>query len=250
MTPTSLPNPPHPPLPEYYAEQGTRQAFLNDLFDQTASYYTRIDTAASLGSGSWYRRRALLAAGLQPGMQALDVACGTGLVTISAQQIAGPDGLVIGLDPSIGMLHEARNAGCNNLIRGVGDALPFADTSFDLISMGYALRHVADLTTTFKEYARLLKPAGVVLILELGPPRSKLFRAFAKCYIREVLGRLFHIVSGERAVGQALQYWWDTSEHCAQPETIMQTLAQAGFPTCTLHERFNGLLREYVAVKS
>ena len=102
--------PPHPPLHDYYKQTNARQSFVNDLFNRTAMHYRRIDTATGFGSGLWYRRKALREAGLVPGMKVLDVACGPGLVTECAAHIVGQTGHVIGLDPSTGMLHEARNA--------------------------------------------------------------------------------------------------------------------------------------------
>ena len=104
-----VPLPPHPLLRRYYDQDEARQRFLNDLFNRTAPQYRNIDKATGLGSGLWYRRKALLRAGLTAGMHVLDVACGPGLVAQCARQIVGPAGSVIGLDPSNGMLREARS---------------------------------------------------------------------------------------------------------------------------------------------
>ena len=139
---SSQPIAPHPPLRQYYDDMEARQGFLNDLFNRTAYQYRNIDMATGFGSGLWYRRKALQQAGLKPSMQVLDVACGPGLVTQCALDLVGSSGSVIGLDPSIGMLREAQRGPSRNLVRGVGERLPFPDQSFDFLSMGYALRHV------------------------------------------------------------------------------------------------------------
>jgi demethylmenaquinone methyltransferase/2-methoxy-6-polyprenyl-1,4-benzoquinol methylase len=97
---------PHPILPAYYDSEAQRRGFVRRLFDQTAGDYDRIERAVSFGTGAWYRRQALLRAGLTPGMRVLDVAVGTGLVAREALAVVGESGQVIGLDPSAGMLHD------------------------------------------------------------------------------------------------------------------------------------------------
>lgn len=243
------PTAPHPPLRQYYAEDQERQSFLNELFNRTAYQYRNIDKATGFGSGLWYRRKVLQGAGLKEGMRALDVACGPGLVAQCARDIVGPSGMVIGLDPSIGMLHEAQKGACRNLVRGVGERLPFPDESFDFLSMGYALRHVTDLKTAFLEYRRVLKPGGIVVLLEISRPRSPLLLALSRFYIKTVLGAAFAVWTGNRDMKTLMAYWWDTTESCVPPPAILDALREAGFANCSLHEQFNGLLRDYRAIR-
>ena len=241
---------PHPPLRQYYDEIGARQGFLNELFNRTAYQYRNIDKATGFGSGLWYRRKALREAGLKAAMHVLDVACGPGLVTQCALDLVGSSGSVIGLDPSIGMLREAQKGPCRNLVRGVGERLPFPDHSFDFLSMGYALRHVPDLKGAFAEYRRVLKPGGIVLLLEISRPRSSTLRTLSRFYIKTVLGKVFSATTGNRDMQTLMGYWWDTTEYCVPPEQIMHSLKDAGFADCTLKEWWSGLLRDYRAVKS
>ena len=109
-------------------------------------------------------------------MSLLDIACGTGVLAAHAQSIVGVRGFVVGLDPSPGMLREARGRGVLKLVRGVAESLPLESERFDLLSMGYALRHVSDLRATFGEYRRVLRPGGKVLILEISRPRYRAAR--------------------------------------------------------------------------
>ena len=243
-----VPIAPHPPLRRYYREVEARQGFLNELFNRTAYQYRNIEKATGFGSGLWYRRKALREAGLIPGMHVLDVACGPALVTQCAREIVGPSGSVIGLDPSIGMLREAQKGPCRNLVRGVGERLPFPDESFDFLSMGYALRHVSDLTTAFLEYQRVLKPGGIVLLLDICRPRSALMLSLSRFYIKTILGVAFASATGNQDMKTLMAYWWDTTEYCVSSETILGALNEIGFADCSLHELFNGLLRDYRAV--
>ena len=248
-TPANQPVAPHPPLRQYYHEMEARQGFLNELFNRTAYQYRNIDRATGFGSGLWYRKKALQQAGLRPGMQVLDVACGPGLVTQCALDLVGTSGSVIGLDPSIGMLREAQKGPCRNLVRGVGERLPFPDQSFDFLSMGYALRHVADLKGAFAEYRRVLKSGGVVLLLEISRPRSAALLTLSRFYIKTVLGTVFSAATHNRDMQTLMGYWWDTTEHCVSPETIMNALKEVGFVDCSLKEWWSGVLRDYRAMK-
>ena len=245
-----VPVAPHPPLRRYYSEDEKRQAFLNELFNRTAYQYRNINKATAFGSGLRYRQMALRKAGLKEGMHVLDVACGPGLVAQTAHEVVGPSGTVIGLDPSSGMLHEARKGPCRNLVRGIGERLPFPDKSFDFLSMGYALRHLSDLKIAFLEYRRVLKPGGIVLLLEICQPRSRLLLALSRFYIKTVLGVAFAAWTGNRDMKTLMAYWWDTIEYCVPPDTILGALREVGFTDCSLHEQFNGLLRNYRAIRA
>lgn len=240
---------PHPPLSGYYGDLDARQGFLNDLFNRTAYQYRNIDRATGFGSGLWYRKKALQLAGLKPGMRVLDVACGPGLVTQCALSLVGPSGSVIGLDPSIGMLREAQKGSCRNLVRGVGESLPFPDGHFDFLSMGYALRHVPDLRAAFAEYRRVLKPGGIVLLLEISRPRSAWLLLLSRFYIKTVLGTAFTTGTGNQDMKRLMAYWWETTERCVPPETIVGALRESGFSDCQVKEWLSGLLRDYRAVK-
>ena len=242
--------PPHPTLREYYEANESRQRFLNALFDRTADRYRAVDKAIGFGSGLWYRRKALRDAGLRAGMKVLDVACGPGLTAQCAHSLVGPTGYVVGLDPSSGMLREARRGACGRLVQGVGEHLPFPDASFDFLSMGYALRHLSDLRGAFREYRRVLRPAGVVLLLEISRPRSAVLRAVSRFYIKTVIGMALATATGRRDMRTLMSYWWDTTEHCVAPETILSALGDVGFAECGLTEHFSGLLRDYRAVRA
>ena len=242
--------PPHPELRDYYDAGDSRQSFLNELFDRTACQYRAIVAVIGFGSGLWHRRRALGGAGLRPGMRVLDVACGPGLTTQCALELAGPTGYVVGLDPSSGMLREAWKAPCRNLVQGIGEDLPFPDGTFDFVSMGYALRHVSDLRVAFREYRRVLRPGGIVLLLEISRPRSTTLLTLSRFYIRTVMGAVFARATGNQDMRTLMRYWWDTTEHCVAPEAILAALRDVGLVEVGLTELFSGLIRDYRAVRA
>ncbi|MBP0447113.1 class I SAM-dependent methyltransferase [Roseomonas sp. SSH11] len=227
---------PHPVLAHRYAHAGEREGFVRALFDATAPHYDRIDRIFSLGTGPGYRRRALREAGLRPGMRVLDVAVGTGLVARQAVAITGDPALVTGLDPSEGMLAEARKTLPGvTLIQGRAEKIPLPDASVDFLSMGYALRHVADLGAAFAEYRRVLKPGGTVLLLEIGRPESRLAHVVERFYMGAVIPALCWIAAPRHRSGELMKYYWETIEACVPAEAILGALRKAGFtdPACT-----------------
>jgi demethylmenaquinone methyltransferase/2-methoxy-6-polyprenyl-1,4-benzoquinol methylase len=239
---------PHPALTEYYGNSNHRRGFVRDLFNHTASDYDRVERMLAFGSGPWYRRRALTRAGLQPGMQVLDVAMGTGLVAREAIALSGGDGHVIGLDPSIGMVNEARSTLTLPVVLGRGEQLPLRSDSFDFLSMGYALRHVSDLDAAFREYFRVLKPGATVCVMEITRPRGRLALLGLRIYMKGVVPLLTRLLTRHRETARLMEYYWDTIEACVPPETILAALGRAGFENVRRHTSLE-IFSEYLGRK-
>jgi demethylmenaquinone methyltransferase / 2-methoxy-6-polyprenyl-1,4-benzoquinol methylase len=240
--------PPHPVLEEYYPTAADRQSFVGGLFDGAAQHYNRIGQLLDLGSGPWYRRQALRRAGLRPGMRLLDVATGTGLVARGAVSVLGESRRVIGVDPSRGMLHEARKAVAGPLVQGRGEALPFRGDLFDMLSMGFALRHVPDLDVAFSEYRRVLKPGGRLLLLEVSRPPSRALRWLIRTHFQHVLPFMMRISTRNEPARLLMKYYWDTIDRCVPPEVILESLRRHGFIGVERRVLFR-FLSEYVATK-
>ncbi|HCK82383.1 MAG TPA: class I SAM-dependent methyltransferase [Candidatus Competibacter sp.] len=239
---------PHPPLPDYYPDLAQRPAFVRGLFDRTARYYDHVNRLLSFGSGSWYRRRVLTRVGLKPGMTVLDVAIGTGLVARQALAITDDPQAVIGLDVSAGMLREVRRLLDIPLVQGLMEQLPVADACCDMVSMGYALRHVADLHVTFREFHRALRPGGVLVILEIARPASPFKRMLLKWYLGRLIPLLGRLTTGQQDTQTLMRYYWDTIENCVPPDTIVQAIRDAGFNEAGCDVEFD-LFRAYFGRK-
>jgi demethylmenaquinone methyltransferase/2-methoxy-6-polyprenyl-1,4-benzoquinol methylase len=240
--------PPHPALTAYYAGPAERAGFVRQLFDATARDYDGINWAFSLGTGRSYRAQALRRVGLTPGAQVLDVATGTGMVAAAAQKMVGPSGSVVALDVSAGMLRVAgRHAGLR-LIQASVEALPLADARFDLLTMGYALRHVGSLELAFSEFARVLRPGGQVLLLEIGRPGSRLALRLARAYLGHLVPLLSRLAGSGRQAETLMRYYWDTIESCVPPQTILAALQASGFRNATCVSEF-GVFKTYTATR-
>lgn len=240
---------PHPPLAKYYPGESQRRDFITGLFDRSAPHYDWINRVMSLGSGVRYRRDALRRAGLAPGQRVLDVAIGTGLVARAARDILGTNARITGVDLSMGMLAEARKSPPITLVQGVAERLPVADACADFVTMGYALRHVTDLESTFREYLRVLKPGGALLILELTRPGagSAAYR-FTRFYLHTVVPWLARLGPGGREAQTLMEYFWDTVDNSVPPATILGALAGSGF-TAPRQGVVHRVFSEYVASK-
>jgi demethylmenaquinone methyltransferase/2-methoxy-6-polyprenyl-1,4-benzoquinol methylase len=222
---------PHRPLTDYYPDEAARAGFVRGMFDRTADSYDRVERLLALGSGSWYRGQALRRAGLGAGMRIVDVGIGTGLVAREALGIVGDARLVVGVDPSPGMLEQARAQLPAEviLVEGSAEKIPFADASFDFLSMGYALRHISDLQVAFREFRRVLKPGGRLCLLEITRPETAWGRALLKTYMRGVVPTLARVVGASQDTARLWRYYWDTIEACVPPEQVVATLQSTGF---------------------
>ncbi len=239
---------PHPVLRPYYRRDDERQSFVTTLFDTAARHYDRVCALGSLGSGRWHREGVLRRAGLRAGMRLLDVATGTGLVARSAMRMVAGPADIIGLDPSSGMLREARKTLTNPLVQGRAEALPFAADRFDMLTIGYALRHVADLEVTFGECLRVLKPGGRLVILEISRPRSPVGRRLLRLYVQRIVPAVTRLTTGSAEAALLVRYYWDTIAECVPPETILGVLGRSGFVEVERHV-VAGMMSEYLATK-
>ena len=240
---------PHAPLTDYYATEQDRQAYLRNIFDNTAEDYDRIEAMLALGSGSRYRRQALIRGGLQRGMKVLDVGVGTGLVAAQAFILTGDAALVFGVDPSPGMMAAASLPDAMVLIEGRAESLPFPDDHFDFLSMGYALRHIGDLSVAFAEFERVLKPGGRLCLLEITRPQNRFWRWLLKNYMRGVIPLLTRFVSRQKDNATLWRYFWDSIEACVPPEQVLTTLSATGLTQVKRHLEV-GIFSEYQAVKA
>ncbi len=243
---------PHRPLTRYYADEESRSGFVREMFDTTAEDYDRIESILGLGTGLWYRGQALERAGLRPGMNVVDVGVGTGLVARQAARIVGDQGTVTGVDPSLGMMRNAKVPESVRLVEGRAEELPFPDGQFDFLSMGYALRHISDLSVAFREFHRVMKPGAKLCILEITCPQRWLGRLLLKVYMKGLVPTLAFIVGNRRNTPHLWRYYWDTIEACVPTAQVVTMLEASGFSGVRCHNEVRGLsiLAEYQATRS
>lgn len=237
--------PPHQPLTDYYDDASQREGWVRNIFDETAPWYDWATQFMSFGSGDRYRREALQRAGLAPGMRLLDLAAGTGPVTRAACTVVDAKS-VVAADASIGMLTSGVIPAPR--VNHPAEALPFRDQSFDLISIGFALRHFADLRVVFDECHRVLRPGGRLLILEITAPESRVGRAFLGAYMGHVVPFAVRVRTRSARAAELFRYYWETTRDCVRPEVILGTMKDAGFTEATRNVEM-GIFSEYSATR-
>jgi demethylmenaquinone methyltransferase / 2-methoxy-6-polyprenyl-1,4-benzoquinol methylase len=183
---------------EFYRPGDQRATQVNKLFATIASRYDLINDLQSLGLHRRWKKRVAQLAAARAGDRALDLCCGTGDISFA---LAANGAEVTGLDFSEPMLEVARQrAQRNGKESGVrflpGDAmqLEFSNASFDVVTVGYGLRNLADWKNGLREMVRVAKPGARLLVLEFGKPDNALWRSLYFGYLRlcvPVFGLLF-----------------------------------------------------------
>jgi demethylmenaquinone methyltransferase/2-methoxy-6-polyprenyl-1,4-benzoquinol methylase len=147
------------------------------------------------------------------------------------------------------MLAENRKKRSIHLVQGLGEKLPFRSESFDFISMGYALRHVASLPELFTEFLRVLKPGGRVLIMEISRPESPATFRVMRFYMQKIVPIIAKLRTSNPDLVRLMQYYWATIEHCVPPKEIVSALESATFQK-TRRKTMGPVLNDYMAQKA
>ena len=155
------------------------------MFDTVAEKYDVTNDVLSLGQDRLWRRAVVRAVDAQPGERILDIAAGTGT---SSEPWANQEIEVVPADFSLGMLRVGRRRR-PDMAFTAADAmsLPFADESFDVVTMSFGLRNVADAETALREFLRVTKPGGRLLVCEFSQPVNKVFRTVYSNYLMRAL---------------------------------------------------------------
>lgn len=203
---TNTVNPTTAPV-EDARETGVRATSAADgsgaMFDRIARRYDLLNRVLSLGIDRSWRRRAVQATGLRADSEAevLDLATGTADLALELSE-AFPRARVLGVDPSPRMLEIGRRKCAGEerieLVEGDAQALVAPDASFDAVTIAFGIRNVPDREAALREMARVTRPGGRVVVLELAEPRSGILGVPARFWVHHVVPRLGALLSGDR----------------------------------------------------
>ncbi|MCD6726135.1 MAG: bifunctional demethylmenaquinone methyltransferase/2-methoxy-6-polyprenyl-1,4-benzoquinol methylase UbiE [Solirubrobacteraceae bacterium] len=216
------------------------------MFDRIAGVYDRMNSVMTAGMHHRWRERAADLSGLRPGDRALDVATGTGDLALALARRVGPEGRVVGSDFSQGMLELAREKApelCWEWANAL--ELPYADDEFDAATVGFGARNFADLDRGLAEMARVVRPGGRVVVLEITTPtRPPLSTFYAAWFDRVVpmIGRL----AGDP---DAYSYLPSSVKRFPGPHELAQRLAMLGLEEVHYLLTAGGIIAIHVARK-
>jgi demethylmenaquinone methyltransferase/2-methoxy-6-polyprenyl-1,4-benzoquinol methylase len=197
------------------------------MFDRIAPIYEPMNTVMTAGLDARWRREAVAATGLRPGMSAVDVACGSGSLTRLLGEAVGASGSVLGVDVSAPMLRQAssrRGAPSIRYERADALALPLEDASVDAATIAFGLRNVADYRACLAEMARVTRPGGRVVVLEIATPTRGPGRWVAGLWFRRLVPLIGRVAGG----GSAYRYLPDSVRRYPPPDEIAELLRAVG----------------------
>lgn len=238
-----------------YNDKEAKGKQVGEMFDSIAPSYDFMNTMMTGGLHVYWRNRALKMAGAMLPKEdlktVLDVACGTGDVTFRLHELF-PDAHITGLDLSPGMLKIADKklsamdeSARNNITFIEGDSLhmPFADDTFDMITVAYGVRNFERLEEGYREMRRVLKPGGVLCVIELSEPANAPVRSLYRLYSRHVIPVLGRLVSHDT---RAYSYLPESIAACPQRGEMTSMMERAGFKEATYKSLTMGVITIYI----
>jgi demethylmenaquinone methyltransferase/2-methoxy-6-polyprenyl-1,4-benzoquinol methylase len=217
------------------------------MFDRIASFYDVMNSVMTAGLHHRWRRRAAGLAAVGPGGRALDVATGTGDLAVELGRRVGPEGEVIGSDFSEEMLTLARRK-APGLRFEWGNALdlPYEDGRFDAATVGFGARNFSDLDRGLAEMARVVRPGGRVVVLEITTPQRPPLSTFFQVWFDRIvplMGRL----TGESV---AYSYLPSSVRRFPAPEGLAAAMARAGLSDIRWILTAGGIIAIHVGTKA
>src|SRR5690349_12231859 len=200
------------------------------MFGRVAGRYDLLNTIMTAGLHHAWRERAVERAELRPGESALDICCGTGDLTLALARRVALDGHVVGCDFSEPMLDLAREKASERGVDGVrfewADALqlPYDAARFDAVTVGFGIRNLADLERGLHEMARVLRPGGRLVILEITQPTRRPLSTFFSLWF----DRIVPLLGGLSDDSGAYAYLPDSVRSFPAPERLAEMMDSAG----------------------
>jgi demethylmenaquinone methyltransferase/2-methoxy-6-polyprenyl-1,4-benzoquinol methylase len=226
------------------AEEKARR--VRGVFDSVASRYDLMNDLMSFGIHRLWKRYTIEQTGLRPGDRALDVAGGTGDLSLGMARRVGAEGRVVLTDINAAMLARGRDrlldeGASGNVSCCVADAerLPFADASFDCVTIGFGLRNVTDKAAALASMYRVLRPGGQLLVLEFSRPVVPGLAPVYDLYSFKLLPAVGRIVAGD---SDSYRYLAESIRMHPDQDALQQMMVDAGFENCRYHNLSGGIV--------
>jgi demethylmenaquinone methyltransferase/2-methoxy-6-polyprenyl-1,4-benzoquinol methylase len=226
---------------------------VRGVFDSVADNYDLMNDLMSGGVHRLWKRFTLSITGLRQGQSALDVAGGTGDISLGLARQVGQQGLVVLTDINAAMLAHGRDRLIDaGLVRGIqcvqanAEQLPFADGSFHCVTIAFGLRNVTDKQKALASMARVLKPGGQLVVLEFSKP-AEMLRPLYDAYSFRLLPLLGKIVAKDEA---SYRYLAESIRMHPDQETLAAMMRAAGLEDCRYHNLSGGIVAVHRGYRS
>ena len=216
------------------------------VFDSVASRYDLMNDLMSGGAHRLWKQFMLSLTGLRTGARVLDVAGGTGDLAVGLARQVGKSGLVMLTDINSAMLNAGRDRLIDSgLVANVlcaqanAELLPFADGSFDCVTIGFGLRNVTNKPRALAAMRRVLKPGGQLLVLEFSKPTIATLGSLYDAYSFKLLPILGQLVAGD---SDSYRYLAESIRRHPDQETLLAMLRDASLEDCRYHNLMGGIV--------
>lgn len=225
-----------------------------DVFHSVAAKYDIMNDLMSAGVHRIWKRFTIELSGVRKGHTVLDIAGGTGDLALQFCKLVGDEGRVILADINASMLDIGRDrlidrgALANiDFVQADAQDLPFADDSFDCITIAFGLRNVTDKDKALVSMLRALKPGGRLLVLEFSKPRNPLLNKLYDTYSFQVLPRIGKLITND---ADSYRYLAESIRMHPDQETLKSMMTDAGFEHCSYHDLSGGIVALHRGVKA
>ncbi len=227
-------------------DENLKESLVAGVFDSVASKYDIMNDVMSFGVHRIWKKIVMQHTGLKPGDTALDVAGGTGDLTMQMSKQVGPTGKIIISDINAAMLEEGRKrlldkgyAGNIDFVEANAEDLPFEDNSFNCITIAFGLRNVTHQDKALQSMYRVLKPGGRLLILEFSKPVTPGLNKMYDFYSFNILPKMGKLIANDE---DSYRYLAESIRMHPDQETLKQMMKDAGFERCTYHNMTGGIV--------
>lgn len=234
-------------------DESAKQGLVGEVFKSVAGNYDIMNDAMSLGVHRAWKWFAIAQSGVKTGDQVLDLAAGSGDLSLKFANKVGEEGRVVVTDINQAMLEQGRRRLTNAGIAGNVDYclvnaenLPFDDNSFDCISISFGLRNVTHKDNALASMQRCLKPGGRVIVLEFSQPTNESFRKVYDAYSFNVIPKLGEMIASDR---DSYQYLVESIRQHPPQEELKQMMLDAGFDRVRYHNLTGGVVALHVGYK-
>ncbi|MCK5032032.1 MAG: bifunctional demethylmenaquinone methyltransferase/2-methoxy-6-polyprenyl-1,4-benzoquinol methylase UbiE [Calditrichia bacterium] len=238
-------------MQQVLANGNKRKQYVQKMFNDIAHRYDLLNHLLSGGTDIYWRRKAISKLNISPDSLVLDIACGTGDFAFTTQKLKKSN--VIGLDIATKMLSLGKQKAIDkkksdkiHFLAGDGENIPFADKSFDAVTVAFGVRNMGDVKKNLNEMSRVIKPGGELIILEFSTPKLKIIKKLYRVYFHKILPGIGKLISKDK---EAYTYLPVSVDYFPVRREFARWIEDEDFYPVNFWRLFNGIAVIYKGIK-